>query len=78
MRRMNFHLEMACIVGHVDKQANMSPTAGFVLNFKVEGGCENKLPLSELVVAQIRLLEVPDTTWPGSQKFKKSPTKQVH
>jgi hypothetical protein len=35
--------------------------AEFVLNFKEEGGCGKKLPLSELV-AQIGLLEVPDTT----------------
>jgi hypothetical protein len=35
--------------------------AGFVLNFKEEGPCGKKRPFSELV-AQIGLLEVPDTT----------------
>ena len=35
--------------------------AGFVLNSKVEGGCESKLLVLELV-AQMGLLEVVDTT----------------
>ena len=58
MRRMNFQVEMTCVVSCVNKQPNLSAIAGFVLNSKVEGGCGNKLPFSELVT-QIGLLKVP-------------------
>ena len=60
MRKMNFRIEMSCVVSCVNKQPNLSAIAGFVLllNSKVEGGWGNKLPFSESVT-QIRLLKVP-------------------
>ena len=57
---MNFRMEMTCLVKSCDTWPNPSAIAGFVLNSKVEGGCGNKQPLSELV-AQIGLLEVPES-----------------
>jgi len=41
MRRMNFRIEITCVVKSCDKQPNLSAIAGFVLNSKVEGGCGN-------------------------------------